>query len=563
MSLETDIAKFTSLVQDWASKTSDVFYSDVAQDVTIKVIDTMGEVVDITIPNQKKMSNAFDVWKSAINLKNTNGVLTDDSGADVSVSKFGGLTLAEYDAMYKTFINKESIKLVPNSGGSSQMVGYDVMAVVTQDNRVLAWGWNSNNFLSYGMGANVGSVVELQQDPTKKGVLISKIYVSGQHIGILYEDGDLYLRGVQSLGHFGIGNTAAQLKFVLSAQNVSDYITSANGDQDEQPMAAVILTDGSVMTAGDNGHGELGIGNTTNTYTWTKVYDVASYSNDKAIKCLINGSDTASFHILTEAGKLFISGYNGYGQLGNGTTGNVSTLTQIVPSVGGAKIIDIVANGYYDDKYTGSTFILTDAGKVYATGYNGQGQLGTGDTTNLSSFTEVIYEANHDITTDPVVGIYTYHRTSAYLTQSGNLYAVGQASNGALGDGTTTNNTAYQFILSNVKKFYPTVNADASQYPALYAITNDNKLYSWGNGAYGQLGHYGSADILAPTQVQFDKADLITEVFHCGYSNQGTVYFLTSEGFIYGCGRNNYGQVFPSGTIADEYHASITKINLG
>ena len=562
MGLEADIAKFTSLVQDWASKTSDVFYSDVAQDVTIKVIDTLGDVVDITIPNQKKMSDAFDAWKASINVKNTEGVLTDDTGEDVSVNRFGGLTLAEYDAMYKTFINKDSVKLVPDSGGSSQMVGYYVMAVVTQDNRVLAWGWNSNNFLSYGLGSIVGSVVELQQDPAKQGVLISKIYVSGQHIGILYEDGDLYLRGVQSLGHFGIGNTAVQLKFVLSAQNVADYVTSSNGDQDEQPMAAVILTDGSVMTAGDNGHGELGIGSTTNTYTWTKVYDIASYSNDKAIKCLVNGDDVASFYILTESGKLFVSGYNGYGQLGNGTTSNISTLTQISPSINGEKIIDIVANGYYDATYTGSTFILTDAGKVYATGYNNVGQLGVGDTTNRSSFAEIVYEASHDVSLDPVVKIFAFHRTSAYLTQGGDLYAVGQANNGSLGDGTTTNTTSYRLILSNVKTFYPTVNADASQYPALYAITNDGKLFSWGNGAYGKLGHYGSVDVLAPTEVTFDRSALISKLFHCGYSNQGTIYAMTTEGFIYGCGRNNYGQVTPSGTISDEYHAEFTRIDL-
>lgn len=560
MGLQEDIAKFTSLVQDWSVKTADLYYSDVAQDITVKVIDTLGNVTDITVPNQKKMQDAFTAWQASTNIKNIGGVVKADNGDSLSVDMFGGLTLAEYNSLYSTFFNKVKVRLLPDTK-DTQMVGYDIMAVVTEDNKVLAWGWNSGNLLSYGKAAITNMLLELQQPNEKIGITISKLYVSGQHIGILYEDGDLYLRGIQNLGHFGIGNTATQIKFVLSAQNVVDYITSSNGDQDEQPMAAVILTDGSVMTAGDNGHGELGIGSITNTYTWTKVYDAIAYGNDSAIQCLINGDDVASFYLLTAAGKLFISGYNGFGQLGNGTTGNVSLLTQIVPNIGGAKIIKISAGGYYDATYQGHTHILTDAGRAYACGYNGQGQLGDGTVTQQNSFVEKVYESSHDVTLDPIVDIFAYCRTTAYLTQNGDLYAVGQGANGSLGDGINANTSVYKLILSNVKTFYPAVNADASQYPDLYAITNDGKLFSWGNGAYGQLGQYSTIAQVTPTEVNFAYSSDIANISHCGYANQGTVFIKLADGTLYGCGRDNYGQVSIYGRD-DDYHSEFTKILL-
>jgi alpha-tubulin suppressor-like RCC1 family protein len=557
MSLESDIAKFTSLVQDWASKTSDVFYSNTPQDVNIKVLNDLGDVVSVTIPNQKKMSDTFDAWKSSINVKNTNGTITDDLGGDVSVGKFGGLTLAEYDALYKTFINKSSVKIVPEY--STQMIGYFLQAVVTNDNRVIAWGWNSGNLLSYGLGSNFQSVIELQQPMEKQGVLISKIYVSGQHIGILYEDGDLYLRGVQSLGHFGIGNTSTQIKFVFSHSDVVEYITSANGDQDGQPMAAVILTNGDVMTAGDNGHGELGIGSNTNTYTWSKSYDAAANANDKALKCLVNGDDVACFFVLTEAGQLWVSGHNGYGQLGTGNTTNLNTLTKVNPTIDG-KIIEIVSSGYYDASYYGHTHILTDTGHIYATGYNNDRSLCMGGTTNLSVFTEVQYATAHDIVTDKIVSIYAYDLTTAYLTASGELYAGGYNSRGSIGDGTSTHTDIYIPIMSNVKKFYPLQEADASQYPFMYVITNDNKLYTYGNGNYGKLLNNGTANKLAPSEVPFSKTAEILSIYSSGYSDQGTVYIHTSEGFIYGAGQNNYGQITP--TFSSGYVSSLTRIKI-
>lgn len=80
--------------------------------------------------------------------------------------------------------------------------------------------------------------------------------------------------------------------------------------------------------------------------------------------------------------ELYSWGYNGYGQLGQGDSSNrtVPTLVPFNQTTNG-RIIEIWATG---GDY-GQLYILTDTGKLYACGYNGYGQLGDGSATNRTS----------------------------------------------------------------------------------------------------------------------------------------------------------------------------------
>ena len=539
MSLETDIVKFTSLVEDWAGKLSDTFVSNTAADVTIKVLDANGAVVDITIPNHKKLSDVFETWKAATNVVNTAGTVTDDAGAALNIDKFGGLTLAEYGALYTNFQNTTKIKLVPIDTDRG-MMGYDKIAFVTENNQVIAWGEDNEDMFNVGH-SNI--MYELQQAPEKQGVLITKLWVCGQHIAILYSDGDLYMRGQQELGHFGIGNVTNQMQgFVFSHANVVDYYSCATGDQDESPMAACILTNGNVVVAGDNGHGELGIGSQTNTYSWVNVY--TNPGNDAAVKCKVNGDDVSSFHLLTETGRLFASGYNGYGQLGFGNTTQTTTLTQISLTTNG-KIIDVAASGYYDATYTGTTFLLTDTGRVYSTGYNGQGQCCSGNVTQKNSFSEIVYP--HNVATDPIISIHPLNRTFFFRTTNKHVYSVGENNYGQLGIGTTGNRSTAQLILSNITRLFPLQGADASQYDSVIALTTTPSLaYGWGQNDQGHLGiSNDEVSSNSPKRILFNHFAKLKDMVITGYANSLTVYYVLEDGSLYGVGDNEDGQLAP------------------
>lgn len=91
-----------------------------------------------------------------------------------------------------------------------------------------------------------------------------------------------------------------------------------------------------------------------------------------------------SLLVITKSGKIFGAGRNIYGKLGNGTIGDANNSFRLcyVSQVNlptGVKAIDISTL----DEFT--TYILGDDGKVYATGRNDLGQLGDGTTTNRLS----------------------------------------------------------------------------------------------------------------------------------------------------------------------------------
>ena len=84
--------------------------------------------------------------------------------------------------------------------------------------------------------------------------------------------------------------------------------------------------------------------------------------------------------ILKSDGTLWGCGDNSYGQLGLGDTANRNTFTQITTNTDNIKS---VCCGYYH------TFILENDGTLWCCGRNNYGQLGLGDTTNRTTFTQV------------------------------------------------------------------------------------------------------------------------------------------------------------------------------
>jgi len=69
----------------------------------------------------------------------------------------------------------------------------------------------------------------------------------------------------------------------------------------------------------------------------------------------------------TATGEIWASGYNGNGELGNGTLTNTVALTKIAGA--GTGFTQVSAGHYH-------SYGLTASGQLYAWGYNNYGQLG-------------------------------------------------------------------------------------------------------------------------------------------------------------------------------------------
>jgi alpha-tubulin suppressor-like RCC1 family protein len=136
-----------------------------------------------------------------------------------------------------------------------------------------------------------------------------------------------------------------------------------------------------------------------------------------------------------------------------------------------SSIVKIAAGDFH-------TVVLTANGKVYATGYNSNGQLGTGDTTQTTMLTAMIGEGASGVTDIAAGGRFTV------ILKGDKVYGTGLNTLGQLGTGNTT--TAYQLTeMTGEGMLGVTAIAAGGQHTI---VLKDGVAYTTGQNAYGQLG---------------------------------------------------------------------------
>lgn len=216
----------------------------------------------------------------------------------------------------------------------------------------------------------------------------------------------------------------------------------------------------------------------------------------------------------------------------------------------------------------GAFFGVIDVNGVIKTiGFNGDGQLGNGTTTNTLTPSVFILPAGLK-----AASLYTSFlsvgKTMMAITTNGLAYGAGKNTSGQLGNGTTATaqSTPVQFMLpANVKALFSSSLADAT-----FIIANDYNIYAAGSCANGQLGT-GSACATTSTPVRValptvNTSDTNTLPVTNSEWTQSTnmaadrrnVFVRMQGGRVYGWGINDHGQL-ANGTLTD----SSTPIQIG
>jgi YD repeat-containing protein len=266
----------------------------------------------------------------------------------------------------------------------------------------------------------------------------------------------------------------------------------------------VVFSNGWVYSAGVNSYGQLGHGDTTarpwlkrieyfvtNTITVTKVWSGASRSASGNGGCVF---------FLSSTNNLYACGLNTAGNLGNATTptSNVSTPA---PCAGVPTTPNVVDVQMSSNATNFSTFLVMSDGTVLVAGYNANGQLGTGNTTNVTgAFVNAKQTGNTNITTCAFLRANGNSTTGCYtmiVDTSGNVWGTGFNGTGELGLGNTTNQTLFTqaTALSNITDLGVT---GAPGYG--YAINSSGTLFTWGyNAANNQFRNSTTSPITTPS----------------------------------------------------------------
>lgn len=130
------------------------------------------------------------------------------------------------------------------------------------------------------------------------------------------------------------------------------------------------------------------------------------------------------------------------------------------------------------------------------------------------------------------------------LLQDGSLYTWGGNSQGACGLGHTNRVNYPTLSATGVVDVY--CHESQGTYSAndtrLFILKSDGFLYGAGYNAAGALGDGTTVNKSAWTKVTTFAANTVAKVFNLG-SSFGSTYVLKTDGTIWACGRNDYGQL--------------------
>jgi alpha-tubulin suppressor-like RCC1 family protein len=231
---------------------------------------------------------------------------------------------------------------------------------LASDGSVFAWGYNGDGELGYGSTVITSTPVDVILPAGSRVIAVS---AGGNHSLALTSGGQVLAWGSNGFGQLGDGRPRSSATFVEVDLPAGDFVTavSAGGAH-----SLALTSGGRVLAWGADSDGQLGDGGTTNSSVPVPVHLPAG------IRVIAVSAGTDYSLALTSDGRVLAWGADFVGQLGDGGTTD-SSVPALVHLPAGARVIAVSAGGSY-------SLALTSGGEVLAWGYNGDGELGNGTT---------------------------------------------------------------------------------------------------------------------------------------------------------------------------------------
>lgn len=242
------------------------------------------------------------------------------------------------------------------------------------------------------------------------------------------------------------------------------------------------------------------------------VHLILNFTHLYSQKCITGGRHSIA---ICENGNVISWGYNGYGQLGDGT----STQKQTVSNVVGVSNVTHISAGLFH-----SIFITSD-GTAYGCGRNLRGQLGDSTLTDKYNPTRLRFLPN-------VVKSAGGGEHSLFITEDSTVYGTGLNNSGQLGDGTNVNKIVPVKIPNLTGIIQVACGAEFSLF-----LKSDGTVWASGHNSYGQLGDGTNKSKLFPVQIPS-----LQNIVHISAGEWHSL-FVKSDGTVWACGRNNFGQL--------------------
>ena len=237
----------------------------------------------------------------------------------------------------------------------------------------------SNDGRLYVNGANNSGILGLPDDGRPTGGFKPLSYISNvktvvrglHHSMILLNDGNILGAGLAMVGELGFCKTGFCLQHAMNGFKPLPYISNVKQIFSGTSTSMILLNDGTILGTGNNTHGQLGLTDTINRYSFTPVPDIQD------VKQIASNKNHTM--ILLNNGTILGTGDNHDGRLGLGDQVNRTTFT-LVPDISNVKQI---VCGY------NFTMIILHNGTILKSGMNDK--AGLNEQENSLSFIPVTF----------------------------------------------------------------------------------------------------------------------------------------------------------------------------
>ena len=237
--------------------------------------------------------------------------------------------------------------------------GCSFTLIITTNSDLWSFGYNSFGQLCHGDKKG-------RTKPKKTSFSnISKTSASYYHSLFQNEKGEIFSCGYNLYGQCGLGHFKhPQITPSLIPNTSSNIIHFVCG----YCHGLFLDSEGNVFSVGFNINGQLGLGHNKNRNELSKIPNIPPI---QTISCV-----SASCYLIDFDGNVWSFGLNDCGQLGHGDKTNLN-FPKIISALKDIQQISYGCNGHH--------FIAKNSqNQIFATGYNTQKQLGTGDNQSLS-----------------------------------------------------------------------------------------------------------------------------------------------------------------------------------
>ncbi len=307
---------------------------------------------------------------------------------DVGTAQYGRCPLGDGVCLTRYYgVQVKDAAGVPFTGATQVSAGWYFSVARKADGSV--WSWGDNEYGMLGDGTTTFRLNPVQvTDPTTGGYLggVSQVAASLYHVVALKTNGTVFAWGRADSGQIGDGGVTASVSVpkqveVSPGVPLTGVIAVAAGEM----HSIAVKSDGTVYAWGENSKGAIGDGTTTDRTRATVMRDTAGTPITSVVAV---AAGTQFSVLLMSDGTVLTTGQNDIGQLGDNSTAASQINPVLVKDAAGTPFGLVTGIS----SFFKHTVVKRSDGTVWAWGLNSSYQLG--DTTNVNRRNPVPAPAN-------------------------------------------------------------------------------------------------------------------------------------------------------------------------